>query len=171
MNCWFVPNAIEGFAGVSAIDTRAALVTVRVVDPVIAPELAPIVVVPVPVPVARPAVEIVATPWEDELQVTVPVMFCVLPSVYVPVAVNCFALPNGIEGTAGVTLIETRVAGVTVKTVEPTIDPRVAVIVVCPVATLPAIPTVGAVLPIVATAGTELLQTTELVMFSVLPSV
>ena len=81
VNCWFVPNAIDGFAGVIAIETRAALVTVRVVDPLTVPELPEIVVVPVPFPVARPALEIVATAGEEELQVTVPVMFCVLPSV------------------------------------------------------------------------------------------
>jgi hypothetical protein len=81
LNCWFVPNAIEGFAGVTAIETRPALVTVRVVDPLTVPELAAIVVVPVPIPLASPAVEIVAIVREDELQVTVPVMSCVLPSV------------------------------------------------------------------------------------------
>jgi len=81
VNCWFVPNAIDGFAGGIAIETRAALVTVRVVDPLTVPELAAMVVVPVPVPVASPAVEIVATACEEELQVTVPVMSCVLPSV------------------------------------------------------------------------------------------
>ena len=81
VNCWFVPNAIDGFAGVIAIETRAALVTVRVVDPLTVPELAAIVVVPVPAPVASPALEMEATPSRDEFQVTVPVMFCVLPSV------------------------------------------------------------------------------------------
>ena len=81
MNCWFVPNAIDGFAGVIAIETKAALVTVRVVDPLTVPEVAAIVVVPVPFPVASPAFEIVATASRDELQVTVPEMFCVLPSV------------------------------------------------------------------------------------------
>ena len=80
-NCWFVPNAIDGFAGVIAIETRAALVTVRVVEPLTVPELAAIVVAPVPFPVAKPALEIVATAGEDELQVTVPVMSCALPSV------------------------------------------------------------------------------------------
>jgi hypothetical protein len=50
-------------------------------------------------------------------------------------------------------------------------EPKVAVIVDCPVATLVASPTLGAPLLIVATAGTELLQTTELVMLRVLPSV
>jgi hypothetical protein len=70
-------------------------------------------------------------------------------------------------GTAGVTLIETNVAWVTVKIVEPLIDPESAVIVLCPVAALAACP----VLLIVATAGTELLQVTEPVISRVLPSV
>jgi hypothetical protein len=64
-----------------AIETRAALVIVSVVDPLTVPERATIVVMPLPVPVASPAVEIVAIAPEEELQVTVPVMFCVLPSV------------------------------------------------------------------------------------------
>jgi len=76
-----VPNAIEGFTGVTAIETRAAPVTVRVVDPLTVPELAAIVVLPVPFPVARPTLEIVATAGKEELQLTVPVMFCVVPSV------------------------------------------------------------------------------------------
>ena len=84
---------------------------------------------------------------------------------------NCLVLPNGMVGTAGVTLIESNVAGVTVKIVEPLIDPEAAVIVLCPVATLEAWPILGAVLLIVATAGAELLQVTELVRLSVLPSV
>ena len=83
---------------------------------------------------------------------------------------NCLVLPNDIEGTAGVMLIEIKVAGVTVSAVEPTMEPKVAVIVVCPVATLVASPMVGAALLTVATAGTELLQATELVMLRVLPS-
>jgi hypothetical protein len=72
---------MDGLAGVTAIETKAALVTVRVVDPLTVPEVAATVVVPVPFPVASPAVEIVATADEEELQVTVPVIFCVLPSV------------------------------------------------------------------------------------------
>jgi hypothetical protein len=80
-------------------------------------------------------------------------------------------VPNDIEGAAGVTLMETSVAGVTVSAVEPTLEPKVAVIVVCPVARLVASPTLGAELLMVATAGTELLQATELVILRVLPSV
>ena len=88
-----------------------------------------------------------------------------------PVALNCLVLPSGIEGIAGVTLIETKIAAVTVRAVEPTTDPKLAVIVVCPVVRLVETPIVGAALLIVATAGTELLQATELVILRVLPSV
>ena len=63
------------------MDTRVAAVTVRVVDPLIVPELAPMVVVPTLLPVARPPVESVATAGDEELHVTVLVRFCVLPSV------------------------------------------------------------------------------------------
>jgi hypothetical protein len=81
VNCWFVPDAIEGFAGVTAMETRPAVITVNVVDPLTVPELTATVVVPTPVPVARPLLEIVATPCNEELQFTVLVRFCVLPSV------------------------------------------------------------------------------------------
>ena len=81
VNCWFVPDEIDGFAGVTVMETKPAGITVRVVDPLTAPELAVTVVVPTPVPVASPLLEIVATPCGDELQVTVLVRFRVLPSV------------------------------------------------------------------------------------------
>jgi hypothetical protein len=47
------------------------------------------VVEPVPVAVARPAVLIVATVSVEELHVAVLVRFRVVPSLKVPVAVNC----------------------------------------------------------------------------------
>ena len=74
-NCCFVPNAIEEFPGVIAIETRAALVTVRIVEPLTVPELAAMVVDPAPIPMASPAFEIVATPGCDELQFTTLVRF------------------------------------------------------------------------------------------------
>ncbi len=80
MNCCVCPFAIEGDAGVTAIETRAAAVTVMVVDPVMLPELALMVVVPTATALARPLAEMVATVVAEELQVTVAVKFCVLPS-------------------------------------------------------------------------------------------
>jgi hypothetical protein len=85
VNCCVVPSASVGVAGVTAIDTSAAEVTISVVDPVTAPTLAVIVALPCPTPPALPCVPaallIVATVSVSELHCTVPVMFCVLPSV------------------------------------------------------------------------------------------
>ena len=67
-----------------------------------------------------------------ELQVTEPVRFCVELSENVPVAVNCSKVPFAIERLAAVTAIDTNVAGVTVKLVEPTTAPEIACIVLVP---------------------------------------
>jgi hypothetical protein len=75
INCSFVPNAIEEFPAVTAIETRVALVTVRVVDPLTVPEVAAMTAAPGPTPVASPALEIVATPGCEELQLTTLVTF------------------------------------------------------------------------------------------------
>ena len=126
VNCCFVPVAIEGFAGVTAIDTSVAAVTVKVVDPVMPIETALIVLVPVPTAVANPPAAIVATVVVAELQVAVPVRFCVELSENVPVAVNCSVVPFTIEGFAGVTAIDTSAAAVTVRVVEPVIPAETA---------------------------------------------
>jgi hypothetical protein len=84
------------------------------------------VVDPVPTALASPAVLIVATAAAEELHVAVLVRFCVLPSEYVPVAVNCCVLPLVIDAFAGVTAIDTSVAAVTVSVVLPETAPEVA---------------------------------------------
>jgi hypothetical protein len=56
----------------------------------------------------------------------------VVPSLNVPVAVNCCVAPLVIDGFAGVTAIDCNVAAVTVNTVEPFIAPEVALIVEVP---------------------------------------
>jgi hypothetical protein len=89
VNCCVFPAATEGFAGVTAIETRLAFVTVSVVDPTTAPLVALIVDVPAFTAVARPAALIVATVGVPDAQVTLPVRFCVELSLKVPVAVNC----------------------------------------------------------------------------------
>jgi hypothetical protein len=89
VNCCVAPLLIDGFAGVTAIDCSVAAVTVRTVEPLIPPDVALIVEVPTPAPVARPAALIVAVVVVPELHVTVLVRFCVVPSLNVPVAVNC----------------------------------------------------------------------------------
>jgi hypothetical protein len=71
-------------------------------------EAASIVEVPVPAAVARPPAAIVATFWSKDDQPTDAVRFCVLPSLYFPVAVNCCDVPLRIVGFAGVTEIDVR---------------------------------------------------------------
>lgn len=67
------------------------------------------VVVPCPTPRARPPLAMVATDVAVELQVTDEVRFCVVPLLYVPVAVNCWFVPSGIEAEAGVTAMESNI--------------------------------------------------------------
>jgi hypothetical protein len=80
VNCCVLSAIIEGFAGVTAIDTSTGA-TVRVVDPIIPLIVALIVEVPNATPVAKPPEVIVATPGADELQLATLVRFCVLPSL------------------------------------------------------------------------------------------
>ena len=82
---------------------------VSVVNPLTLPELAMIVVLPAATPVASPAVLMVATNVAAEFHVAELVRFCALPSLKVPVAVNCCVAPFAMEGLAGVTAIELNV--------------------------------------------------------------
>jgi hypothetical protein len=73
--------AIEGLAGVTAIDTSVGGVTVSASDGLmILLREAVMLLVPRPTPVAKPPTAMVATEAFDEAQVTLAVMFCVLPS-------------------------------------------------------------------------------------------
>ena len=102
----------------------------------------------------------------SEPQSTVFVMFWLLPSVNVPVAVNCCVMPSGIEGIAGVMAIETNAAGVTFTVVEPTIEPEVAVTPALPSLTLLARPWLSTVaMPLCAES-----HLADVVKSSVLPS-
>ena len=112
----------------------------------------------------------VATFGVREDHVTEAVMFCVLPSENVPVAVNCCVVPSGMVGATGEIVIETRVAALTVNIVDPLIVPEAAVMLEVPAATLVASPWLPAVLLIVATFAVAKDHVTEVVMFCVLPS-
>ena len=79
-----------------------------------------------PTAVARPVLLIVATVVDEEFHVAVPVRFCVVPSLKVPVAVNCSVFPIAIEGFVGATAMDASVAGVTVSVVLPETEPEVA---------------------------------------------
>jgi hypothetical protein len=132
VSCTVVPFAIEEVVGVTAIEDTVAAVTLTVVDPEIEPCVAVTSVLPIFTPVAKPLGLTVATVVTVATQPTELVRSFVLPSEKVPVAFSCDVVPLGIEGRAGVTLIETNVAAVTLTVAEPLIAPSVATIEVLP---------------------------------------
>lgn len=160
-----VPFAILAPAGVTAMDTRCAVDTVSVVEPLTDPDAAVTVAVPFATLVARPWPLMVATDAEDEVQSTEPLMSCVLESLNVPVAANCLVVPTAMLELAGVTLIDTSVAAVTMSDAVPLTDPDVAVIVVVPALT----PAASPLELMLATELADELQVTE-VNSCVLPS-
>lgn len=87
--------------GVTAIEVIAGALTVNVVELVTAPKVAEIVVVPAATPVAIPFTSMVATPVAVDAQLTRAVRSRLLPSLYVPVAVNCCDVFTGKEEAAG----------------------------------------------------------------------
>ncbi|HXO05101.1 MAG TPA: hypothetical protein VN884_05670 [Candidatus Sulfotelmatobacter sp.] len=88
VNCSVLPFAIDGLAGVTAIDTNVAEVTVSTVDPLTLPEIAMIVLEPAAFAVAIPPGAIVAVLRFWDCQLTEPVRSFVAPSLYFPFAVN-----------------------------------------------------------------------------------
>jgi hypothetical protein len=157
VNLMEVAFEILGFAGVTTIDTNCAEETVSPVDPLTDPKPALMVVVPVAALLARPCALIMAAVGLDDVHVTVVVMSCVLLSLNVPVAVNCFVVPTAILEFAGVTVIETNEAAVTVSEAVPLTVPEVAVKLAVPVPVLVANP----VLSILATEVEEEDHATE----------
>jgi hypothetical protein len=155
-----------GMAGVTAMEVKNAAVTARVVLPVILPWVAAMATAPVTTPVTKPPVSIWVTDIFDEPQLTCVVISKLVPSEYVPVAVNCRLTPAGMLGVTGVKAMEDRVAEFTVSAALPEILPWVAVMVAGPTATAMAWP-----LPLtVATEGFDELQVTCAVISSVVPS-
>lgn len=75
------------------METKSAPFTCRFAVPDAVPDLAVISVLPDPTPMASPleptALEMVAVKVSEEVQMAELVMFCVLASEKVPVAVNC----------------------------------------------------------------------------------
>jgi hypothetical protein len=140
LNLIEVPRAIRGFAGLMLMETRWAVETVSPVDPLIAPKSALIVLPPVATLVSRPWLLMVAAAGFEEVQTTEAVTSCVLLSLNVPVALNCFVVPTAILEFAGVTTIEIKVAPEIVSDAVPLTDPALAVIVATPVPTLVARP-------------------------------
>ena len=123
-----------GLVGVTARDLSVAAVTVRGVEPEIAPDVAEMVAEPADTAVTEPVepavLLTVATAALDELHVTEAVRSCVVLSEKVPVATNCCTVPLATLELTGVIAMDTSVAAVTVSVVDPEIFPFVAVMVV-----------------------------------------
>jgi hypothetical protein len=85
VNCCAIPMEMLAFAGVTTIETTVADVTVNVAEPVTEPDVAEMDVVPVlrafTIPSVGAELLTVATDVFDDAQVTLPVRFCVLPSL------------------------------------------------------------------------------------------
>src|SRR5258707_5816033 len=88
---------MDGLTGVTAIETGVGTVTAKTAEPLTLPSAAETCAVPLPAQVARPlppgALLMVTTDESDVVHVTDPVRNLVLPSPYVPNAVNCCAGP------------------------------------------------------------------------------
>ncbi len=109
------------------------------------------VAVPPATAAARPLPSILATSVLDELQVTCAVVSWLVPSEYAAEAENCWVNPTWILGLSGVTVMEDRVAVVTVRVVAPAIVPEVAVMVAVPGAT-------GVPRPVLLTVATDVFE-------------
>ena len=145
------PTGMLGLAGVTDMEDRVAEVTVRVVLPGIAPNLAVMIAVPAATAVASPLLFTVATDGLEELQVTCTVVSWLVPSEYAPEAANCWVTPTGMLGLTGVTDRKDNVAEVTVRVVAPEIVPEIAVMTTAPGAA--AVPR-----PLLLTVATDVLE-------------
>ena len=96
--CCVSPELIEEFVGVISMETRFATVTVTLVEPLMVAEVAVTVALPGSLPLIKPAEETVKTAALLDDQLTEPVIFFVLPSSYVPVALICRLLPVLTDG-------------------------------------------------------------------------
>jgi hypothetical protein len=166
VNCCVVPTVAVGAAGVIASETKVPVPTVRVVLPVMPEADAEMVTDPPFLPLHSPELRIEAILGLEDLHTTPLRLVATLPSLKVPVAVNLICVPFAILGLAGLTLMETNLAVETVSAVEALIDPKTALIVVLPLATLVTSP----LLLIVAAAGFEELHKTDAEMSCVLLS-
>src|SRR6185437_5469798 len=92
MNCCDVEIAIEGVAGVTAIETSARP-TVRLNYPVTVPTLAKIEHCPSAFALSRPPAATVAKVLSEELQVAEAVTSCTLPLLYDAEAFSCCVWP------------------------------------------------------------------------------
>jgi hypothetical protein len=146
-------------------------VTVRVAVPLTPLRDAVIVAEPAAAALARPEVFTAATAVFELVQLTLPVRSAVVPSLYLPVAVNCWVVIAAMLTVAGETVMEVRVttggggAGTVMAALPPT-PLTMAVTLVEPEASAVARPAVL----MVATAGFEDTQAAVVVTSAVEPS-
>jgi len=158
-NCCVPPWATVGFAGVISTDSSVPVPIVTAVDPVTPKAAAVTVSVPAFFACRIPLPRMFARLFFEERHVTF-VNVAVLPSLYVPTAVNFSEVPFCTRPFDGEIAIETSVTLETVSCVELLTDPSIAVIVVVPMERLVASPW----FVMVATPGAEELQRTARVM-------
>jgi hypothetical protein len=136
------PAASEGASGVTETLAAVAPVTLSEALAVAEPDCAVMVTAPTPDEVARPALLIVVMEVTLEVQVTAVLRSCVEPSLNVPVAWNCCAVPLAILAEDGVIARETSVAGLTVSVTMAFMLPLIAHICALPLLTPVASPAV-----------------------------
>src|SRR5215831_5010707 len=116
VNCTVVPLAIEELPALIVIDCSVAAVIVSANELDVMPLCVAVMLLePIAAPVAKPVVLMLTVAVFEEAQVAVLVRFCVLPSLNVPVAVNCTLVPLAIEVLGELMVMDCRVAAVTVS--------------------------------------------------------
>lgn len=158
MNCCVLPCATVGFAGVMSTETSVPVPIVTEVEPVTPKADAVTVNVPAFFACKMPLPRMFARLFFEERHVTF-VNVAVLPSLYVPTAVNFSEVPFCTRPFEGEIAIETSFTLETVSAVELLTEPSMAVIVVLPVERLVTNPR----FVIVATVGVEELHRTDCV--------
>lgn len=136
VNCTVVPLAIEELPEATLMDCSVAAVTARAKALEVIPLwVAVILLEPMAAPVARPVALMLTAVGFELPHVAVLVRFCVLPSLKVPVAVNCTLVPLAMEEVPALMAIDCSVAAVTVSAIELEVIPLwVAVILLEPIA-------------------------------------
>ena len=174
LNCWVAPTRMLGLAGVTDMEARVAEVTVRVAFTETVPRVAVNVAVPAAMAVARPLLLTVATTLLEEVQATCVVISKLVPSAYVPMAVNWERNPRGTLRLPGVTDMKDKVERFTTLIVAlPDMLPEVTILTAEAVMTADPGPwAVASPLPLTVTAdGLDELQMTCVVRFWLVPSV
>jgi hypothetical protein len=157
------PPLVRPLVGCSEVMVGVARI-VNVAEPLVAQRDARTVTVPGLSAVVMPVASTLARAESLVVQVTLLVRFSVLPSEYVPVAVNGCLPPRITCAVAGATAIDCR-SGFTVTVAEAEKEPSVAVIAAMPVLTPVTVPALT-----VATPGADEVHVAEEVTSDVEPS-